>query len=233
MNILSVFVLFAILLKCTAASGEDVGVEFREAVGKEDFGWLMIYWKNWEKRNDLLDYVIANGADFIVKLIQNVKDAKRRVLAALFDQEDKGMIDDVLGRIEYDDNDLGGLTDYRPELAGSSEKFFRVLDKIENPETQALVVYWGVLRSLLAARKRDLVAPLVNALGKRTFKNDHLKDEAIWSAFCVGANSNNQDIVELYYEHPAITSEEYADGLYDILELWQTKASLSVSIGAS
>ena len=26
------------------------------------------------------------------------------------------------------------LTDYRPELAGSPEKFFRVLDKIKEPE---------------------------------------------------------------------------------------------------
>ena len=35
MNILSVFVLFAILLKCVTASGEDVGAGFEEAVNKE------------------------------------------------------------------------------------------------------------------------------------------------------------------------------------------------------
>ena len=33
-------------------------------------------------------------------------------------------------------------------------------------------------------------------------------------AFYEGAEGGNQDIVELYCEHPAITSEEYADGLY-------------------
>ena len=32
-------------------------------------------------------------------------------------------------------------------------------------------------------------------------------------AFYEGAKRGNQDIVELYYEHPAITSEKYADGL--------------------
>ena len=41
------------------------------------------------------------------------------------------MIDDVLRRIEYDDDELVALTDYRPELAGSPEKFFRILDKIK------------------------------------------------------------------------------------------------------
>ena len=46
------------------------------------------------------------------------------------------MIDGVLGRIEYNDDDLCDLTDYRPELAGSPEKFFRVLDKIKEPRKQ-------------------------------------------------------------------------------------------------
>ena len=31
---------------------------------------------------------------------------KRRVLAALFDKGEEGMIDGVLERVEYDDNDL-------------------------------------------------------------------------------------------------------------------------------
>ena len=87
--------------------------------------------------------MIAKGADATVRLIQNVGRAKRRVLAALFDKGE-GMIDGVLGRIEYDDDDLCGLTDYRPELAGSPEKFFRVLDKIKDPENQETAVRWGV-----------------------------------------------------------------------------------------
>ena len=67
--------------------------------------------------------------------------------------------------------------------------------------------------SLFEARKYDLVVPLVNALGKRTFKNKTLKEVAIQKAFCEGAQRGNQDIVELYCEHPAITSERYAGGL--------------------
>ena len=50
------------------------------------------------------------------------------------------MIDGVLGRIKYDDNDLRYLTYYRPELAGSPEKFFRVLDKIKDPRKQEMAV---------------------------------------------------------------------------------------------
>ena len=59
-------------------------------------------WESWKERRDLLDDVIAKGADVTVWFIQNVEDAKRRVLAALFDKGE-GMIDDVLGGIEYDD----------------------------------------------------------------------------------------------------------------------------------
>ena len=68
---------------------------------------------------------------------------KERVLAALFDKGEKGMIDDVLGRIKCNDNDLRRLTSYRPELAGSPEKFFRVLDKIKDPENQEMAVCCG------------------------------------------------------------------------------------------
>ena len=40
MNILSVFFLFVILLKCVAASGDDLGVRFKEAVDGEEF-WVV------------------------------------------------------------------------------------------------------------------------------------------------------------------------------------------------
>ena len=53
-----------------------LGKEFREAVDEENFGWLMKTGRDWEKRNDLLDDVIAKGADFTVRFIQNVGDAK-------------------------------------------------------------------------------------------------------------------------------------------------------------
>ena len=105
MNILSVFVSFAILLKCVAASGDTLGVGFKEAVDGRNFGWLKANWERWRDRKDLLDDVIAKGADFAVRFIQNVEGAKRRVLAALFDKGE-GMIDGVLGRIKYDDDDL-------------------------------------------------------------------------------------------------------------------------------
>ena len=96
MNILKAFVLFAILLKCVAASGGALEVMFKEAVERGDFEWLNEHMESWYKRNDLLDDVIANGADAIVKLIQVVGRAKRHVVAALFDQGE-AMIDGVFG----------------------------------------------------------------------------------------------------------------------------------------
>ena len=122
------------------------------------------------------------------------------------------MIDRVLGRVKYDDDDLCVLTYYRKELAGSPEKFFRVLDKIKGPWNQENAVRQGVV-DLFEAGRRDLVIPLANALGKRTFNGKSLKDEAIQMAFHTGAGRDNQDMVGLYYVHPAITSEEYVYGL--------------------
>ena len=70
MNVLNVFVLFAILLKCVVASRDTLGVWLRRAVYGGNFEWLRENWWIWEARNDLIDDVIANGADFTVKLIR-------------------------------------------------------------------------------------------------------------------------------------------------------------------
>ena len=53
----------------------------------------------------------------------------------------------------------------------------------------------------------------MDALGKRAFKSKNLKDVAIQRAFYKGAVGDNQNVVELYYEHPVITFGEYAVGL--------------------
>ena len=68
--------------------------------------------------------------------------------------------------------------------------------------------------NLFDAGKHDLVVPLVNALGKRTFNGRSLKDAAIQTAFWEGTRRGNQDLMELYCERPAITAKDYADGLH-------------------
>ena len=123
---------------------KDISFEdqFREAAEEGNFEWLNANLENWKERRDLLDYVIAKGADVTVWFIQNVEGAKERVLAALFDKGE-GIIDEVLGKVKYDDYDLWDLTNYRSELAGSPEKFFRILDKIKEPKNQEYAVRCG------------------------------------------------------------------------------------------
>ena len=58
-------------------SDDVLGKEFREAVDGGNFGWLNGNWESWKERKDLLDYVIAKGADFTVRFIQNVEMCKR------------------------------------------------------------------------------------------------------------------------------------------------------------
>ena len=212
MNILNVFGLFVILLKCVAASGDTLEVAFKEAVDGRNSEWLKKNWWSWYKRKDLLDGVIAKSADATVWLIQTVGSAKKCVFAALFDKGEGGMIDDVLGKVEYSDDDLVILTGYRHELAVSPKRFFGVLDKIKDPKNQEAAVCGGV-RSLFGAGRHDLVVPLVNAFGRRASNDMSLKEKAIQEAFYEGAKRGNQDIVKLYHGHPAITSDEYYYGL--------------------
>ena len=188
-------------------------------------------WGNWRLRDDLPGYVIAKGVNFTVKLIQSVGNAKRCVLAALFDKGKKEMIDEVLGRIEYDDRDLYGFTHFQNELAGSPEKFFRVLDKIKDPKNQEEAVRCGVIY-LHRAERHDLIVPLVDALEKKMFKRDRLKEQAIHTAFCNGADRDKQDIVQLYYEHPAIVTEGIYHRIVLVLARWQTESSFSIFIEA-
>ena len=61
MNILNVFVLAVILLKCVTASVDAFGVEFKGAVKREDFEWFEANWESWRERRDLLDDVISKG----------------------------------------------------------------------------------------------------------------------------------------------------------------------------
>ena len=72
-----------------AESDDALGEEFRKAIDGGNFVWLRINSERWYERKDLLDDVIAKGADFTVRLIQNVESAKRRVLAALFDKGER------------------------------------------------------------------------------------------------------------------------------------------------
>ena len=55
---------------------DALGKEFREAVDGENFEWLEANWWSWKDRKDLLDDVIAKGADFTVRFIQNVEMQK-------------------------------------------------------------------------------------------------------------------------------------------------------------
>ena len=61
-------------------------------------------------------------------------------------------------------------------------------------------------------KRTECLDPLLNALeGNESFK--HLKDVAIKRAFKSGSYHGNKPIVERFHDHPAVTSEDYAEGL--------------------
>ena len=99
--------------------------------------------------------MVTKSVEFIIGFINQVGDLKIPTLAALFIKR-PDMVDQVLKKIKYDDYDLVNLTDYRPELAESHDKFFKLMDKINDPENQEWAVKWGVT-NLFKVKKHDSV----------------------------------------------------------------------------
>ena len=135
MNILKYSISLVILLKCVIASESGVHGDVIKVLEEEGFESIKREWEKWKDRDDLFDYVVMKSVEFIVGFIDQVEDAKRRTLAALFIKR-SDIVDEVLKKIEYDDDDLRHLTNHRPELAEFHENFFKVIDKIKNPENQ-------------------------------------------------------------------------------------------------
>ena len=101
-----------------------------------------------------------------------------------------------------------------------------MIDKIKDPEDQEDAVRSGVI-NLFNAKKHDSVIPLINALEKIQFNGRRLKNVAIQRAFYQGAWRGIKHFVEEFHEHPAITSERYADGL---IESWKYDKLKYISI---
>ena len=135
MNILKYSISLVILLKCVIASESGVKEDVIKAVEENGFERIKRDWEKWSDRKDLFDHVVMKSVEFIAGFINQVEYAKRPTLAALFIKR-PDEVDQVLRKIKYDDGDLIGLTDHRPELAESHNNFFKAIDKIKNPEVK-------------------------------------------------------------------------------------------------
>ena len=136
-----------------------------EALEEEGFESIKRDWWKWKYRNDLFDYVVMKSVEFIAGFINQVENSKRPTLAALFIKR-SDIVDEVLKKIKYNDDDLSDLTNHRPELAESHDGFFKVIDKINDPRKSRRAVGRGVY-NLFYAKKHDSVIPLINALESR------------------------------------------------------------------
>ena len=154
MDILKYSISLVVLLKCVIAS-ESVAPDVIEALGEPKFESIKRDWEKWSDRKDLFDYVVTKSVKFIAGFIDQVKDAKGPTLAALFFKR-PDIVDDVLNKIDYNDDDLKFLTNHRPELAESHEGFFKAIDTIRNPKNQERAFECGVT-NMLDAEKHILL----------------------------------------------------------------------------
>ena len=131
----------------SSPSENNVEEDVIEAVEEDGFVSIKRDWEKWKDRKDLFDYVVTKSVEFIIGFINQVENAKRPTLAALFIKR-SDEVDQVLKKIEYNDYDLMYLTDHRPELAESHDNFFNVIDKIKDPENQEGAVEVGCHQSV-------------------------------------------------------------------------------------
>src|SRR3984957_13114384 len=89
----------------SSASERNVKQDVIKAFGEDRFASIKENWGKWQYRKDLFDYVVTNSADSIARFINQVVYAKRFTLAALFVKR-LDIVDDVLKKINYDDDDL-------------------------------------------------------------------------------------------------------------------------------
>lgn len=93
----------------------------------------------------------------------------------------------------------------------SPNDLLKLIDKVEKQEDQEKAIKKGVV-NLFIDERTDCIEPLLTALeGNESFK--HLKDIAIKAAIKGGSYYGNKSIVDRFHDHPAVTSEDYAQGL--------------------
>jgi hypothetical protein len=219
MNILQLSLLLAILLKCVTASESGVAQDVIQALKPPNLLFNRNFSRvkrlvNWENRKDLFDHVATKDANFIYKFINQLGwQASAPTLATLFIKGSE-IADQVLKKIEYRESTLICLTKYRYEIAQSPDIFFEVIRRINDPKDQEEAVAEGVY-NLFKAKEYQSVISLIYELESSTF-DESLKSAAVKKAFDEGTTTLwcTRDIAKELYNHSAITSKEYAKGLF-------------------
>lgn len=203
---MSVFILSAILV--TGGIASTTATE--SGVDEGDVEVTVGAWKpGTEKR--VTGYVITQSPAYIIKFINRVEGAKGWMLAELFMNRVEA-VDEVLAGITFSDDDLISATKHRSDLAGTPTTFFNLLDRMTTVENQERAVGEGVC-NLMKDSLSHCVPLLIVRLGERAFRSKRLKTIAIRMAFVRAATKRIPELVEGYYEDPAITPTVYASGL--------------------
>ena len=213
MNLLRTATLVTVFIKCVTAS-TDVMSQFRKAVdeGEMDkavklYHSISTYYNEQLKR---LNYVVGKKDQaFIFEFAKQARAHNGILLTALHRKKSPNMIEEAFKVFKFDQDDLVWAAS-DPELICSPNDLFNLLGKIENQEE---AIRGGVM-NLFHNNCIDCINPLLDAFeSNRSFK--HLKDVAIKQAFKSGSFHENKSIVERFHDHPAVTSEDYAQGLID------------------
>jgi len=160
-----------------------------------------------EERNEMLNYVVdTKDQSFIFKFAKQTRIKKYDLLAALHRKKSPKMIEEAFKVFKFSQEDLMWAAS-RLELMCSLDDLFNLLGKIEEQENQEEAIEHGTYN--LFPERTECFEQLLDTLeGNESFK--HLKNAAINGAFEGASIHDNKSIVERFYDHPAVTSGDYA-----------------------
>ena len=166
-----------------------------------------------DERLEMLNYVVdTKNQEFIFKFAEQARVFNADLLVALHRKKSPKMIEEAFKVFRFSQDGLKRAAS-EPELMCSPKDLLKLLDRIEKQEHQEEVIENGIY-NLFKNNRTECIDPLLNALeGSESFK--HLKDITIKRAFMEGSYHGNKLIVEHFYDDPAVTSEDYAAGLFD------------------
>lgn len=167
-----------------------------------------------ELKKYCVKHLVGLGSSRLVQLINRANDDNKVwMLQIILVHADQSLIESVFGAFKPSNNLLMVIA-HSADVACVPQSFKYLLGKIDN-RYQKLVVERGV-RALVDKNKTKCLDPLVSALNEETFLSKDLGNIAIRKAFRMTPwyRGVKTLFARRFFDHNAITAEDYSDVLY-------------------
>ena len=161
---------------------------------------------------DEIDYVIEKKLpEFVVQFIKQADLVDRHTLIDVCAEGSLETVQKVLDEVPFTEGVLLNAASSH-HLICSPGNFLYLLSRIEREYLRD-----NAVRSAFGKwypKNADCAGRALDALESSTLMSKRVKDSAVKAAFIAAVSNGKDSLVERLYDHPAITPEEYTEGLY-------------------